>query len=78
MQVQIIEREPGSFLVQWRVPKVVPVGAMPSPVLPKHCRPEGERVFLDQAGGFLNRQVYRCREGLAGHTIGTRREAFPS
>ncbi len=72
VQVQIIEREPGSFLVQWRVPKVVPVSAMPSPVLPEHCRPEGERVFLDQAGGFLNRQVYRCREGLAGHTIGIR------
>jgi hypothetical protein len=31
VQIQIREREPGSFLVQWRVPQVIPVRAMPSP-----------------------------------------------
>ncbi len=70
VQVQIKEREPGAFLVQWRVPKVLPVQAMPVPVLPESCRPEGERVFLDQPSGWMNRQVFRCSEGLAGQTIG--------
>ena len=59
VHVQIKEREPGSFLVQWRVPKVIPVQAMPTPVLPESCRPEGERIFLDQPSGWMNRQVYR-------------------
>ncbi len=70
VHVQIKEREPGSFLVQWRVPKVLPVRAMPTPVLPESCRPEGERIFLDQPSGWMNRQVYRCSEGLLGKTVG--------
>jgi hypothetical protein len=69
IQVQIKEREPGAFLVQWRTPKVLPAQAMPRPKLPESCRPEGERVLLDQPGGWLCRQVYRCPEGLAGRTI---------
>ena len=60
VQLQIKEREPGAFLVQWRAPKVLPIQAIPVPVLPESCQPEGERVFLDQASGWLNRQVYRC------------------
>jgi len=70
VQVQIKEREPGSFLVQWRTPKLLPPQAVPSVVMPEGCRTEGERVFLDQPSGWLNRQVYRCSEGLAGQTIG--------
>jgi hypothetical protein len=60
VQIQIREREPGSFLVQWRVPQVIPVRAMPSPVLPDHCEPEGERVIIEQSGSWINRQTYRC------------------
>ncbi|MCZ6478754.1 MAG: HupE/UreJ family protein [Gemmatimonadetes bacterium] len=69
VQVQIREQEPGVFLVQWRVPKVLPIDAMPALVLPDHCRAEGERVVLEQAGGWLNRQLYRCSEPLAGQVI---------
>ncbi len=47
VQVQIREQEPGVFLVQWRVPKVLPIDAMPALVLPDHCRAEGERVVLE-------------------------------
>jgi hypothetical protein len=48
IQIQIREREPNAFLVQWRVPKLLPVQAMPEPVLPAECVPDGERVLLDQ------------------------------
>ncbi len=70
VQVQIKEREPGAFLVQWRTPKLLPPQAIPSPVMPEGCRAEGEHVFLDQPSGWLNRQTYRCSEGLAGQNIG--------
>ena len=30
IQVQIQEQEPGAFLVQWRVPKTLPIEAMPA------------------------------------------------
>jgi hypothetical protein len=72
VQIQIREREPGSFLVQWRVPTVIPVRAMPSPVLPDHCEPEGERVIIEQAGSWISRQTYRCSEGIAGYEVGIR------
>lgn len=72
VQVQIKEREPGAFLVQWRVPKLLPPEAIPSPVLPEGCRPEGKRVVLDQPSGWLIRQVVRCPHGVAGQTIGIR------
>jgi hypothetical protein len=70
VQVHITEREPDNFLVQWLVPQVLPIRAMPSPVLPAHCRPEGERVVLERPGAWLNRQAYRCSGGLFGHSLG--------
>ena len=70
VQVHITEREPGNSLVQWLVPQLLPIRAMPSPVLPAHCRPEGERVVLERPGAWLNRQAYRCSGGLYGHALG--------
>jgi hypothetical protein len=70
IQIQIREREPGSFLVQWRVPKLLPIQAMPNPVLPDECIPEGERILLDQQGSWVNQQAYRCDGGLAGKAVG--------
>lgn len=72
VNVQLKEQEPNSFLVQWQVPKRFPVRAMPEPILPDHCRPKGERVLQDQTSVWLNRQVYRCPEGLAGQRLGIR------
>ncbi len=69
VQVHIREREPDNFLVQWLVPKLLPIQAMPSPAMPAHCRPEGERVVLDRPGAWLNRQAYRCSGGLYGHAL---------
>lgn len=70
VNVQAKEQEPNTFLVQWQVPKLYPVQAMPEPVLPESCRTRGERVLQDQPAAWLNRQVYRCPDGLAGHRIG--------
>ena len=70
VNVQAKEQEPNTFLVQWQVPKLYPVQAMPEPVLPDSCRAKGERILQDQPAAWLNRQVYRCPDGLAGHRIG--------
>jgi hypothetical protein len=72
VHVQITEREPGLFLVQWRVPTALPVQAMPEPVLPGSCAPEGEHVVVDGPGSRLSRRTFRCEEGLAGQAIGIR------
>ena len=70
IQIQIREREPGAFLVQWRVPKLLPIQAMPNPVLPEECVPEGERILLDQPGSWVSQQAYRCEGGLSGKAVG--------
>ncbi len=70
VNLQAKEQEPNTFLVQWQVPKLYPVQAMPEPLLPESCRTRGERVLQDQPAAWLNRQVYRCPDGLAGHRIG--------
>jgi len=76
VQVMVKELPSGAFDVQWSVPKVISAQAMPSPQLPAGCRPEGERVFLDQASAWLTRQVYRCPDGLAGERLGIRFPAY--
>ena len=74
--VNVKEREPGAFLVQWQVPQVLPLHAMPVPVLPESCSPEGERTVIDRGVAWLNRQTYRCEDGLAGRAIGIRYPVF--
>lgn len=71
VQVQITEREPGLFLVQWRVPRLPALRGLPEPVLPDEYRPEGERSVTEQPGGWLLRQAYRGPD-LAGRTVGIR------
>ena len=70
VNLQAKEQEPNTFLVQWQVPKLYPVQAMPEPLLPESCRTRGERLLQDQPAAWLNRQVYRCPDGLAGHRLG--------
>jgi len=70
VSVQLREQEPNTFLVQWSVPQTYPVRAMPEPVLPEDCRPQGERLLQEQPGTWLNRQVFRCADGVAGREIG--------
>jgi hypothetical protein len=70
VQVQVREQEPGTFLVQWQVPQLLPPQAMPSPVLPDSCVPEGERTIQDRPGAWLNRRIYRCPDGISGQRLG--------
>jgi len=72
VQVQIREREPRVFLVQWQVPQVMQPQAMPMPLMPEGCEPEGARTVEEQPGAWLNRQIFRCRHELAGQSIGIR------
>ena len=72
VSVQLREQEPNTFLVRWSVPQTYPVRAMPEPVLPEDCRPQGERLLQEQPGTWLNRQVFRCADGVAGREIGIR------
>jgi len=72
VQVQIREREPRVFLVQWQVPQVMRPQAMPTPRMPEGCEPEGTRTVQELPGAWLNRQIFRCRDDLAGQSIGLR------
>jgi len=70
--LQITEREPGLYSVQWRVPTVLPPRAVPSPELPETCRPTSDRRVTDQPGAWLLEREWRCDAGLAGHAVGMR------
>ncbi len=48
--MQVTEREPGLYAVQWRVPKALPPRAVPTPEFPETCSPTGERAVTDQPG----------------------------
>jgi len=67
--VQIKEKEPGRFLVQWRVPRQLPARAIPSPVLPEACEAVGERGLVERPGAWLLRQIYFCPGGLSGQAL---------
>ncbi len=71
VQVLVRELPSGAFDVQWSVPKVIPPQAMPSPQLPEHCLPDGERTFIDRPSAWLTRQVYRCPGDPDGSQNGT-------
>lgn len=68
--LQITEREPGLYAVQWRVPKALPPRAVPSPQFPETCRPVDEREVAEQAGAWLFTREWRCETSLAGQTVG--------
>jgi len=74
VHLEITERTPGSFLVQWRVPRVMAPSSMPGPVLPDHCRADGRVSVEELAAAWINRQSYACSEDLSGYEIGM---AFP-
>jgi hypothetical protein len=70
--LQITEREPGRYTVQWRVPKALPPRAVPEPVFPETCRPSSDRTVVDQPGAWLFTREWRCETGLAGRVVGMR------
>ncbi|MBT8462581.1 MAG: HupE/UreJ family protein, partial [Gemmatimonadetes bacterium] len=70
--MQVTEKSPGLYAVQWRVPKALPARAVPTPLLPETCRPAGERSVVDQPGAWLLSRDWRCDVGLAGQEVGIR------
>jgi hypothetical protein len=72
VKVHIVEREPGLYAVRWQVPKVLPVHAMPVPVLGEDAEPVGTRIITDQPGGWTNRQSFRISGELFGGKVGLR------
>ena len=70
--LQITEREPGLYAVQWRVPKVLPPRAVPEPEFPETCQPVGEPTVVSQPGAWLLAREWRCETGLAGQLVGMR------
>ena len=69
VSVQIKEQEPGTFLIQWQVPKAIPYAAMPDVGLPESCRETSPRTVRELPGSWLNRRTQVCTDGLAGRTI---------
>lgn len=67
--VEITERAPGLFLVEWRAPLSVPNFNVPEPVLPDACAAAGPRSPMDDPGAYAYRQLYRCADGLSGQVI---------
>ena len=70
--LRVSEREPGVFVTQWRVPKVLPPNAVPAPQLAETCVPQGEVEIDQQAGAWLFTRSWRCEAGLAGEVVGLR------
>ena len=70
--MQVTEKSPGLYAVQWRVSKALPARAVPTPVLPETCRPVGERSVVDQPGAWLLSRDWRCDASLAGQEVGIR------
>jgi hypothetical protein len=70
--LRISEREPGLFVTEWRVPKMLPPRAVPVPDLPETCETVGTYSVEDQAQAWLFTQDWRCESGLAGEPVGMR------
>jgi hypothetical protein len=68
--LQITEREPGLYSVQWRVPKALPPRAVPAPEFPETCSPINSREVTDQPGAWLFTREWRCETSLTGQTVG--------
>jgi hypothetical protein len=68
--LQVKEKEPGRFLIQWRVPKQLPPRAIPSPILPESCRSTGERTLIERPGAWFLKLTYECTDELSGQVVG--------
>jgi hypothetical protein len=68
--MQVTETDDNLYAVQWRVPKVLPPRAVPSPELPEHCQPTGEGSVVQQPAAWFLEAEWRCETGLAGEIVG--------
>ena len=68
--VRVTEAEPGVFNLYWKIPLTVPLRALPAPVMPEVCTPQGEAVIHQYADAYVGQQRYRCTAGLSGQALG--------
>lgn len=69
--LELHETEPGSVRIRWKTPARAARGAVPKPVLPAHCSPDGEPRWTREGTGRVLRFVARCAPGgLVGSEIG--------
>jgi len=70
VHMQITETDENLYTVQWRVPKVLPPRAVPTPMLPETCRPVTEAKVVNQPAAWLVEADWRCDAPLAGQVVG--------
>ena len=74
LYIEVVEKEPLAFSVQWKIPPSVDVRNAPEISMAGICTPASP----DRAGGKggLRRQTYRCERDPAGTPIGVAYPAF--
>ena len=72
LYVEITEREPERFAVQWKIPTSIPQVNTPELILPSTCRPQGEDSTVRQADAVVRQRQVQCPGGLAGGDVAIR------
>ena len=68
--VQIIEAEPLTFTVSWKVPASMPGAALPFPTFPADCIADRQPVWQQAGAEYLGQQEYQCSQSLSGRVVG--------
>jgi hydrogenase/urease accessory protein HupE len=65
LYVEIVEKAPNAFVVQWRIPPSAAGVASPVVVMPETCSPSAPPA----GGTVVKRQLFRCDSDLSGEKI---------
>ena len=69
LNLQMKEVDTASVLVQWKVPVQIPVEATPRPVLPEQCVSKDDQAVVEQPGGRVYTESFRCEGGLDARLV---------
>ena len=70
VNLQLKEVDSETVLAQWKVPVQIPVEATPRLIVPPHCLSRGDQATVDQPGGRVMTETFRCDGGIAGEEVG--------
>ena len=68
--VRVTETLDNTYTVTWKVPTSLPADALPTPTLPSDCEALRPPAWRASGDAYTGEQTLRCREGLAGRTVG--------
>ena len=68
--VRIVETTSLTYSVSWKLPASLPADSLPSTMLPKDCEAMGSPAWRATGGAYVGGQSFRCRESLAGRSVG--------